>query len=193
MSGQAGLRLINNNYVPNGSGRDLLIYHDTSFRGGSVGGARTQSYLPKSSGGDPKHARPVGSSLGFNARNEGSTQHLNCSKDLFRTVSDTKKRMTMQGWSGTASSPSFDSNVSKLLSKYGGNSNSNVPFARSRARSAASLDLGPHADQSPPETPFTEEFRERRTRPEVQEWNKSVPITYRMAVGRTSSGGFWSQ
>mmetsp|Transcript_23441 Transcript_23441/g.66898 ORF Transcript_23441/g.66898 Transcript_23441/m.66898 type:complete len:148 (-) Transcript_23441:248-691(-) len=116
MSGQAGLRTINNNYVASGDGRDLLIYHDQNFRGGKAGMSLTSPHLPSPNTGQAKLRRPVGSSVGYNARVEAHTQHLNLSQSSFRAVADKKCRMS-EGLSATGASVISDTTVAHSLSQ----------------------------------------------------------------------------
>lgn len=90
-----GLRLINNNYVPDGSGRDRLIYYDRSFRGGRE---CTNSFRPHFNNGPTgpgslaelkPEDRPR---LGFNHRAEAYAQVKSLSLSTEKYLDDWRQR-----------------------------------------------------------------------------------------------------
>lgn len=86
-----GLRLINNNYVAAGDGRDLMINYDANFRGGKRGNTDVIQFFPKPQAGPSKARKHV--TLGFNARTEAAAQTLNCSRSSFHQLRDAKARL----------------------------------------------------------------------------------------------------
>lgn len=93
--GNSGLRLINNNYVPDGTGRDRLVYYDRGFRGGKE---CTNQFLAHFNNGPTgpgslcelrERDRPL---MGFNHRAEGYAQvkSLSSPSDKFLTDWRTK-------------------------------------------------------------------------------------------------------
>eukprot|EP00931_Biecheleriopsis_adriatica_P001884 TRINITY_DN1023_c0_g1_i1.p1 TRINITY_DN1023_c0_g1~~TRINITY_DN1023_c0_g1_i1.p1 ORF type:complete len:240 (-),score=36.75 TRINITY_DN1023_c0_g1_i1:30-650(-) len=87
-----GLRLINNNYVANGTGRDLTINYDASFRGGRFGAGQQVQHLPKPWVDTPKTRKHH--VTGPDARVEPHTQTLNCSSPSSTFIRSQKARHT---------------------------------------------------------------------------------------------------
>lgn len=196
MSGQAGLRTINNNYVASGDGRDLLIYHDQSFRGGKMGMGLTSPHLPGRSRFDVKVSRPVGSSLGFNARNEGHTQHLNLSQSSVRAVSEKKTRIFEGGLSGLGatdlqfgharSQPKLEA-PKKPFSYVWAESSRKPAFDWDPVQQRSLFgDFGGGMSAQEFDLPS-------RRRAEAPSWNKRLPLQSYPGYSRTPLGGIWSQ
>lgn len=97
-----GLRLINNNYVADGSGRDRLIYYDRSFRGGRECSAAFSPHMVSGPTGPGSLAqlkerdRPR---VGFNHRAEAYAQvkSLSLSSERFLTDWRTRSLARMTG------------------------------------------------------------------------------------------------
>mmetsp|Transcript_14289 Transcript_14289/g.39546 ORF Transcript_14289/g.39546 Transcript_14289/m.39546 type:complete len:201 (-) Transcript_14289:106-708(-) len=200
MSGQAGLRKINNNYVASGDGRDLLIYHDQSFRGGKAGTALTHPHLPNPTSGVPKVRRPVGSTLGFNARTEPHTQHLNLSQSSLKDV-EGKKTRVLEGLGATGASLVTGSNFPRSRSQPSSNLEEPMkPFTyrweESTRPRVGTSDWNPTAYALPDyggvparDLDLTSSMRA----PEETAWNKRFPLRAYPGYSRTGLGGFWSQ
>eukprot|EP00933_Yihiella_yeosuensis_P076256 TRINITY_DN8593_c0_g1_i1.p1 TRINITY_DN8593_c0_g1~~TRINITY_DN8593_c0_g1_i1.p1 ORF type:complete len:207 (+),score=36.65 TRINITY_DN8593_c0_g1_i1:144-764(+) len=88
-----GLRLINNNYVANGTGRDLTINYDPGYRGGKFLQGQQQSHLPKPWVGSSK-AKKDNIVKGLDARDEGYKQTLNTSRSAFHEIGGKRDRLT---------------------------------------------------------------------------------------------------
>merc|ERR1719300_683930 len=87
-------------------------------------------YLPKPEAGEAKVQRPGGSSLGFNARNEGYQQTLNTSRSSLKLTEARKERLAM---SGTVSLPELPVSPVALPGMSGNRSlGETSPFQRTR-------------------------------------------------------------
>jgi len=86
-----GLRKINNNYVANGTGRDLTINFDSSFRGGRLGSGSLVQHWPKPFVDSPKVKKHM--ETGPDARVEAHTQTLNCSRSSTDFLRETKVKL----------------------------------------------------------------------------------------------------
>ncbi|CAJ1333190.1 unnamed protein product [Effrenium voratum] len=86
-----GLRLINNNYVANGTGKDVTITYDPTFRGGRLGSVNQLQHFPNPKAGAPKRRKDE--NTGFNQRDEAYKQTLNCSRSAFLVRKDAKERI----------------------------------------------------------------------------------------------------
>mmetsp|Transcript_143536 Transcript_143536/g.357687 ORF Transcript_143536/g.357687 Transcript_143536/m.357687 type:complete len:202 (+) Transcript_143536:76-681(+) len=201
MTGQAGLRLINNNYVARGDGRDALLYYDAHFRGGKVGGGAANQHMPSPQAGVAKPLRPGGSSLGFGARVEGHTQHLNLSKSSFANTSERKLRMTAEGWCPGPASPSRTSLASHAatLEHSLTRSRSEPGKAFSPVWRESSLCGGLHFSTSKlnllggveDSVSFTAKISDGSSH--EPEWTKPVRWKTSQCISRTPGGGFWAK
>ncbi|CAK9050566.1 unnamed protein product [Durusdinium trenchii] len=86
-----GLRLINNNYVANGTGKDVTITYDPNFRGGRLGSVNQLQHFPNPKAGLPKRRKDE--ATGYNARDEGYKQALNVSRSAFLLRQDAKDKI----------------------------------------------------------------------------------------------------
>ena len=86
-----GLRLINNNYVANGTGKDVTITYDPTFRGGRLGSVNQLQHFPNPKAGLPKRRKDE--ATGFNARDEAYKQALNVSRSAFLVRKDAKEKI----------------------------------------------------------------------------------------------------
>ncbi|CAE7482673.1 unnamed protein product [Symbiodinium pilosum] len=87
-----GLRLINNNYVANGTGKDVTIIYDPSFRGGKLGSVNQMQHFPNPKAGPAKLRKLP--DTGLDARDEGYKQKLNCGKSAAVTVKEAKAKIS---------------------------------------------------------------------------------------------------
>jgi len=193
MSGQAGLRTINNNYVASGDGRDLCIYHDQSFRGGKSGLGLTSPHLPSPATNAAKFQRPVGMTRGFNARNEGHTQHLNLSQSSYKAVTDKKTRLLGEG-------ATFKSDMQQVHARsQPGLGDAKKPFRFVWEESARPRAI---AEWSPPPLlgatgdlgalPAQELDLSDSRAADSAAWTKRMPLRSYPGYTRTPMGGFWS-
>eukprot|EP00435_Cladocopium_sp_Y103_P037402 s2353_g9.t2 len=86
-----GLRLINNNYVANGTGKDVTITYDPNFRGGRLGSVNQLQHFPNPKAGAPKRRKDE--ATGFNARDEAYKQALNVSRSSFLVRQEAKEKI----------------------------------------------------------------------------------------------------
>ncbi|CAE6933186.1 unnamed protein product [Symbiodinium natans] len=86
-----GLRLINNNYVANGTGKDVTITYDPSFRGGRLGSVNQMQHFPRPQAGTVKLRKLP--DTGLDARDEGYKQILNCGRSAGSTVKEAKVKI----------------------------------------------------------------------------------------------------
>ncbi|OLP87243.1 hypothetical protein AK812_SmicGene31548 [Symbiodinium microadriaticum] len=86
-----GLRLINNNYVANGTGKDVTIVYDPSFRGGRLGSVNQMQHFPNPKAGPVKLRKLP--DTGLDARDEGYKQILNCGRSAGVVVKEAKAKI----------------------------------------------------------------------------------------------------
>jgi len=130
-SAMYGLRLINNNYVANGTGKDVTIIYDPSFRGGRLGSVNQMQHFPNPQAGPVKLRKLP--DTGLDARDEGYKQKLNCGKSAATTVREAKDKI------GEGSKFRFRDDVTKTFGTV--MSLKSLPASREliRASSAPSL------------------------------------------------------
>jgi len=184
-----GLRLINNNYVASGDGRDAIVYHDGGFRGGNAGRDNISQHLHKPMAGSPKLRRQ--STLGYNARVEASTQHLNLSKSSASFLQEVKEKIKKE--EDTRTSLHNRGDLPELLrSKSDPGLTGSTPFARSVGLGATSR-MHPLASTSPKSLTqklvTTSSFRGTQTAEPA--WTKNLTLPVRSGYSRMPFGGVW--
>lgn len=126
-----GLRLINNNYVANGTGKDVTITYDPNFRGGRLGSVNQMQHFPHPKAGTPKRRKDE--ATGFNARDEAYKQALNVSRSSLLLRQEAKEKIR------ESAKFRFSDDASKTMNTV--MSLSSLPASRDllRASSAGSL------------------------------------------------------
>eukprot|EP00929_Paragymnodinium_shiwhaense_P047805 TRINITY_DN24258_c0_g1_i1.p1 TRINITY_DN24258_c0_g1~~TRINITY_DN24258_c0_g1_i1.p1 ORF type:complete len:190 (-),score=39.20 TRINITY_DN24258_c0_g1_i1:197-766(-) len=185
-----GLRKGSNNYVANGGGRDLLTFYDAGFRGGKQGMDSVCQHLPNPQVGSPQSHKL--NSLGFNARNEGFQQKLNCSGSLKKSLDEKKSRMNYSVTEHNIPA-SLDTQPLLLRTRSDPALDGSRSFSRTvgRAASAAFLDLnatpiGRHGFEIPkvkPPPPPKEKLPES--------WTMAMYVPARSGFCRDPGGGMW--
>lgn len=201
VAAMAGLRRINNTYMPTGQGRDTFILQDHSWRSGKSGFGNSRIFLPKVTACHGKQLRQAGGSLGPAAaagREDFSRQHLNLSRSSHSITRERKERLfdsTGSSFASTQSSsmpglpgtPTLSSRAAQkefvpLWDVKPMPDSTARAWASERGAPAVSLDLGPivaaSSILSPAGSSTGASFRK--------------PMKGSMGASRKPDGGFWT-
>mmetsp|Transcript_44889 Transcript_44889/g.113751 ORF Transcript_44889/g.113751 Transcript_44889/m.113751 type:complete len:199 (-) Transcript_44889:195-791(-) len=198
MTGQGGLRLINNNYVSGGDGRDALICYDAGYRGGSQGMTRVHQHFPAPKADSPKLLRPIGSTLGWDARTEAHSQHLNCSGSMFKKTGERKLKMTSEGWTKPAPPRSSLASTALELERSLTRSTSEPgatfsPMWRDLPKQRPSIFGGATRPGAMMREDCDMASEAGSVRADVPSWSKPVRFNSMQCCARTAGGGFWAK
>mmetsp|Transcript_31724 Transcript_31724/g.69305 ORF Transcript_31724/g.69305 Transcript_31724/m.69305 type:complete len:188 (-) Transcript_31724:78-641(-) len=183
----AGQRRINNKYVASGDGRDLIILMSAGYRGGRLHEVRTLPHFCRPSADAPKVRRPVGSTLGWTARTEAHTQHLNLASSVAPFVANARKKIDQEklrssgySWPTPATMPAI------MRSRSDPGLDGTSPFRRTTGSigipfKESLLDISQGWEKTD---------KVRRAKREVPVWEK--PLRLSAHATRTESGGFWA-
>mmetsp|Transcript_31364 Transcript_31364/g.73157 ORF Transcript_31364/g.73157 Transcript_31364/m.73157 type:complete len:189 (-) Transcript_31364:71-637(-) len=182
-----GIARINNHYVADGNGRDLTILYDAGYRAGRQGLDRVSKHWPKAKVMPAKLRRPPGLTLGFSARIEADTQHLNTSKPSHRSVFEAKSKMgeelDMRASALMMSTPK----LAKSRSDPG--LTNGMVFERSRGISASMAKLHEVRPSTVPEVPRPKLLSADEMRTPM--WERELARNPYAGFARTSYGGYW--
>jgi hypothetical protein len=197
----AGLRLVNNNFVPYGDGRDLMVFYDSSFRGGKLCQESVLTHFPNPKAGVPKLFKSP--KKGFGARVEADTQHLNCARNMNTYLAETKAKLAEA--KKTSKLPrrialgASDDNLPEMLrSRSDPGLDGLTPFSRSTGMAATTSAACLRRPSSAPCGSFATETLqmpspspEATARGKTPRWTNNLARTSYSGIARTPYGGFW--
>lgn len=193
----AALRLVNNNYVANGTGRDLMVVFDSSYRGGNLGQESVLTHFPNPRAGEPKYSKSP--KKGFGARVEGDTQHLNCSRGMNKLMAETKGRISLARSSAPRlNGATSQENLPNLLRSRSDPALAGLtPFCRTKGM-AATMSASNFAQTFSSMIPEQESSRmlppsaEMMARKfESPSWTTNMARNSYLGFARNPGGGFW--